>query len=286
MKTDLQKAILFMLLSTLAFAVMNGVVKYLDGFSAYEKVFFRSLGTLVFTMPYLLYKRIPLLGNKRILLVVRGVMGAVSLILFFLSLKYLPVGTAVTLRYMSPLFAAVFAVIWLKETIKPWQWFFFIIALTGVFVLQGFDGATSWVGLSLVIASALCMGLVFVVISKIGKQDHPMVIINYFMVIGTVLGGVLAINDWKTPVGNEWLLLLGLGVVGFIGQLFMTRAFQIAATNQVAPLKYLEVIFTVIIGAVWFLEIYTIWSVVGIFLVISGLVLNILYKQRILKKQV
>lgn len=284
MKTDLQKAILFMLLSTLAFAVMNGVVKYLDGFSAYEKVFFRSLGTLVFTMPYLLYKRIPLLGNKKILLVARGVIGAVSLILFFLSLKYLPVGTAVTLRYMSPLFAAIFAVIWLKETIKPWQWFFFIMALTGVFVLQGFDGATSWIGLSLVITSALCMGLVFVVISKIGKQDHPMVIINYFMVIGTVLGGVLAINDWKTPVGNEWLLLLGLGVVGFIGQLFMTRAFQIAATNQVAPLKYLEVIFTVIIGAVWFLEIYTIWSVVGIFLVISGLVLNVLYKQRILKK--
>lgn len=269
-----------MLLSTLAFAVMNGVVKYLDGFSAYEKVFFRSLGTLIFTMPYLVYKRIPLLGNKRTLLITRGVAGAVSLILFFLSLKYLPVGTAVTLRYMSPIFAAIFAVIWLKETIRPWQWLFFCIALAGVFVLQGFDGSTSVLGLLLVLTSALCMGLVFVAISKIGTQDHPMVIINYFMVIGTVLGGILALNDWKTPVGNQWLLLLGLGVVGFIGQLFMTRAFQIATTNQVAPLKYLEVIFTVIIGAVWFLEIYNFWAMVGILMIITGLVLNILYKAR------
>ncbi|PZX43154.1 EamA domain-containing membrane protein RarD [Nonlabens dokdonensis] len=283
MKTDLKKAIIFMLLSTLAFAVMNGVVKYLDGFNAYEKVFFRSLGTLIFTMPYLIYKKIPLLGNKRMLLIARGVIGAISLILFFLSLKYLPVGTAVTLRYLSPIFAAIFAVIWLKETIKPLQWLFFFMALTGVFVLQGFDGTTSLIGLLLVLTSALCMGLVFVVISKIGKQDHPMVIINYFMIIGTVLGGLLALNDWKTPVGNEWFLLLGLGVVGFIGQLFMTKSFQIASTNQVAPLKYLEVIFTVIIGVVWFLEIYTIWSVVGILLVITGLVLNILYKARISK---
>lgn len=280
MKADLKKAIIFMLLSTLAFAVMNGVVKYLDGFSAYVKVFFRSLGTLIFTMPYLIFKKIPLLGNKRTLLIARGVIGAVSLILFFMSLKYLPVGTAVTLRYMSPVFAAIFAVIWLKETIKPWQWMFFLMALAGVFVLQGFDGTSSVIGLLLVLTSALCMGLVFVVISKIGKQDHPMVIINYFMIIGTILGGILALNDWKTPVGNEWLLLLGLGVVGFIGQLFMTKSFQIASTNQVAPLKYLEVIFTVIIGVLWFLEVYTLWSVLGIALVITGLVLNILYKSK------
>ncbi len=281
MKADLKKAILFMLLSALVFAVMNGIVKYLDGFSAYEKVFFRSLGTLVFTTPYLLLKKISLLGNKRTLLIGRGLAGAVSLTLFFLSLKYLPVGTAVTLRYLSPIFAAIFAVIWLKEKIKPWQWIFFLLALLGVFVLNSFDGGTSAVGLVLVLTSSLFMGLVFVLIAKIGKQDHPMVIINYFMITGTVLGGLLMLSDWKTPVGNEWILLFGLGVVGFIGQLFMTRAFQIAATNQVAPLKYLEVIFTVLIGSIWFLEIYTIWSVIGILMIITGLVLNIVYKARV-----
>lgn len=284
MSKDLSKAIFFMIFSAIAFAAMNGIVKYLEDYNAFEKVFFRSLGTLVFTLPYLVYHKIPLLGNKRFLLVARGVTGAISLILFFLSLKYLPVGTAVTLRYLSPLFAAIFAVIWLKEKIKPLQWLFFIIALSGVFILKGFDGALDMTGLFLVLTSSLFMGLVFVIIARIGKSDHPMVIINYFMIIGTVLGGLLAINDWKTPEGFEWVLLLGLGVVGFVGQLFMTRAFQIAATNQVAPLKYLEVIFTVVIGATWFFEIYTIWSLLGILLVILGLVLNVVYKQRLLKR--
>ncbi len=269
-----------MLFSTLAFAVMNGLVKYLVDFSAYELVFFRSLGTLILTMVFLLYKKIPILGNKRSLLVTRGIAGAVSLILFFLSLKYLPVGTAVVLRYLSPVFAAIFAVIWLKEKIRPIQWLFFLLAFSGVLVMKGFDNDLSLIGLVLIFSSALVMGIVFVTISKIGKQDHPIVIINYFMAIGTLLGGVLALNDWRTPQGNEWIILSSLGVVGFVGQLFMTKAFQIASTNQVAPLKYLEVIFTVLIGAFWFMETYTIWAILGMVMVIAGLLLNIFYKSR------
>ena len=198
----------------------------------------------------------------------------------FAALKFMPVGTAVTLRYLSPIFAAVFAVIWLRERIRPVQWLFFLLAFAGVMILKGFDDQLSLIGLGMVILSALGMGFVFVVIAKIGKQDHPLVVVNYFMFIGTALGGLLAIGNWKNPIGVEWLLLGLLGIVGFVGQLYMTKAFQIASTNQIAPLKYLEVIFTVMIGAFWFLEIYTIWSLLGILMVMVGLTLNIIYKSR------
>jgi len=272
-----------MCLSAFAFAIMNGLVKYLIEFSAYQLVFFRSIGTLIITSSLIFYHKIPILGNKRWLMIVRGVGGAASLLLFFASTKYMPVGEAVTLRYLSPIFAAIFAVIWLKEKIKPVQWLFFLLAFAGVLVLKGFDEDLNMIGFGMVILSALFMGFVFVVIAKIGKQDHPLVVVNYFMFIGTVLGGVLSIGNWRNPVGIEWLLLGILGIVGFIGQLYMTKAFQIASTNQIAPLKYLEVIFTVMIGAFWFLEIYTIWSLLGIMMVMTGLTLNILHKQRLSK---
>ena len=58
----------------------------------------------------------------------------------------------------------------------------------------------------------------------------------------------------------------------------MTKAFQVASTNQVAPLKYLEVIFTVLFGVFIFGEIYTLWSLLGIAMIIFALVLNALYK--------
>ena len=100
------------------------------------------------------------------------------------------------------------------------------------------------------------------------------------MFVSTLVGGALSIYSWSTPKGIEWLLLLSLGVFGFFGQVFMTKAFQVAKTNQVAPLKYLEVIFTVLIGLLLFGEIYTLWSILGIFMIILGLLLNVWYKSR------
>ncbi|RIA09690.1 EamA domain-containing membrane protein RarD [Flavobacteriaceae bacterium MAR_2010_72] len=267
-----------MIFSTLAFACMNVTVKYLSEISAFQIVFFRSISSLVFTFGFLLKNNIPILGNKRKLLVFRGIAGVTSMTFFFMSIKYLPVATAVSLRYIAPIFAAVFAVLFLKERIKPLQWLFFIMAFSGVVVLKGFDTQIDSYGLLLVLIAAVFSGLVYTLINKIGTADHPVVVVNYFMVIATMVGGTLSIFNWKTPEGAEWLFLISLGVFGYFGQLYMTKAFQNAATNQVAPLKYIEVIFTLMFGLLWFDEIYTIWSLIGITLIITGLVLNVIYK--------
>lgn len=200
--------------------------------------------------------------------------------LFFMSTKYLPIGTAVSLRYLAPIFAAIFAVYFLKEKIKQLQWLFFIIAFIGVLILKGLDTELDSYGLLLILISAIFSGLVYVVISKIGKSEHPVVIVNYFMIISTIVGGILSIGSWVAPIGMEWLFLFALGVFGYFGQVYMTKAFQLARTSQVAPLKYAEVIFTVLLGLTIFGEIYTLWSLLGIILIILGLVLNGLYKGR------
>lgn len=276
---DVKNAIKFMLISTFAFACMNSTVKHLIDINAYQIVFFRSIGTLVFTFTFLLKNNISILGNRRKLLVIRGVVGVTSMTLFFMSIKYLSMGTAVSLRYLAPVFAAVFAIFFLKEKIKPWQWAFFLMAFIGVLIIKGFDSQLNSYGLILILTSAVFSGLVYITISKIGKSDHPVVVVNYFMVIAAVVGGVLSIKYWITPTFLQLLLLLSLGVYGYFGQVYMTKAFQIASTNQVAPLKYLEVLFTVLFGVFLFAEVYTFLSIIGIVLIICGLTLNALYKR-------
>ncbi len=270
-----------MLLSALCFTIMNVFVKYLSEFSTYQKVFFRALGSLVFTMGYLLYYKIPMGGNQKKLLVLRGLVGVTSMGLFFASTDYLSIGTAVSLRYTSPIFAAILAVFFLKEKIFKLQWFYFIIAFLGVLLIKGFDNEINILGLSLILVSAFFSGLVYVVISKIGNKDHPVVIVNYFMWISVILGGLLSISNWKNPQGNEWFILLSLGVFGYFGQLFMTRAYQLGSANKIVPLKYVEVIFTMILGMIWFGEAYPLLSVLGVLLVVVALVLNVLYKQKV-----
>lgn len=269
-----------MILSTMAFACMNATVKYLVNVNAFQIVFFRSASSLFFTFGFLLKNKIPILGNNRKLLVLRGLVGVSSMTLFFMSIKYLSVGTAVSLRYIAPIFAAIFAVLFLKEKIKPIQWLFFLMAFSGVLVLKGLDRNVSTYGLMLVLMASVLSGFVFVIISKIGKCDHPVVIVNYFMVIATIVGGLLSIGNWTTPNGVEWIFLFSLGVFGYFGQIYMTKAFQTAATSQVAPLKYIEVIFTLSFGIFWFGEVYTFWSILGIALIIGGLILNVWYKEK------
>jgi len=275
---DVKQAIRFMIISTMAFACMNAIVKQLNDFGTFQIVFFRSVSSLFFTFGFLLKNKISVLGNKRKLLILRGLVGVTSMSLFFMATKYLPIGAAVSLRYMAPIFAAFFAIIFLKERIKPMQWLFFLMAFIGVLILKGFNTALNGYGLLLIFLSAIFSGLVYIVISKIGNDDHPVVVVNYFMVISTILGGLLSIGRWINPEGLQWLMFLSLGVFGYFGQVYMTKAFQVAATNQVAPLKYLEVIFTLLLGVLLFSEIYTLYSLLGIAMIVFGLILNALYK--------
>jgi drug/metabolite transporter (DMT)-like permease len=277
---EIKRALGFMIISTMCLSGMNSFVKYLGHFHAYELVFFRALGSLFFTMAYLLQQRVPILGNSRKLLFLRGVVGLVSMGLFFMSLKYLPMGTAVSLRYMAPIFAAIFAVFLLREKIRSLQWLFFLMSFAGVLVLKGLDVQINTLGLLLVMGASVSSGLVYILISKIGQTDHPVVIVNYFMAIATIVGGLLAIPYWKHPVGVEWLFLGSLGIFGFFGQLYMTKAFQVASTNMVAPLNYMEVLFTGALGVLWFGELYSLWSLLGIALILGGLVLNVLYRSK------
>ncbi|WP_262493275.1 MULTISPECIES: DMT family transporter [Maribacter] len=276
----MKKAILYMIISTFSFSLMNSFVKYLNHYPTFEIVFFRAIGSLVLGTALILIKGIPIFGNSRKLMIYRALVGLTAMSLFFMSLQYLPVGTAVSLRYLAPIYAAMFAVFLLKEKLKPIQWFLFLFAFAGVLVLKGFDQNINTTGLLLVLAASVFSGLVYVLIRKIGNSDHPLVIVNYFMFTGTVIGGLLSINNWINPEGMDWLILLSLGVFGFFGQIFMTKAFQIAKTNLVAPLKYIEVIFTIMVGIFWFGDIYSLWSLLGILMIVAALVTNVLVGKR------
>lgn len=268
-----------MLISIIAFTLMNVIVKYLNTFSTYQLIFFRAFGTLVFTIPLLLRLKIPVLGNQKKLLLIRGIVGAISVFCFFKSLTYLPVGTSVSIRYTSPIFAAIFALYFLKERIKSLQWLLFFIAFVGVLLVKGFSNNLSAIGLSLIIISSIFQGLVFVIIRKIGNKEHALVIVNYFMILIFIFGGIMSINQWITPTFWEAVLLFGLGFLGYIGQFYMTKAFQNSSTNKIAPLKNLEVIFTVIFGVLWFDENYSTINYIGILLIVFAVTYNIILKR-------
>ena len=269
-----------MLLSTTAFAFMNALVKFLIHFPTFELVFFRSLGTLILTYFLMQSRGVSLRPNRPFLLLLRGFVGVTSMSLFFLGIHYIPIGSAVTVRYIAPLFGGVLAVIFLKEKIYPLQWVFYLFAFAGVVLIKGFDTSISLFGVAIVVGAAFFSAIVYIIISKIGHQDHPLRVVFFFMGIATMVGGIGSTQNFLFPNTLDLTLLLLLGVFGFFGQYFMTKAFQQGEASKVAPFKYVEVIFTLSFGVYLFDEVYTFQSLLGIAMVISGLTASVLYKER------
>ena len=274
-------AIQYMLLSTGMFGLMNSLVKKFIDYPTFELIFFRSVTSLFIAFFYLKYFNIPLWGNQKQLLLVRGILGTTSMVLFFLSIQNISLGSAVTLRYTAPLFAAFLAMVFLKERIKPLQWLFYAITFLGVFLIKRFDPSVSIVGFSIAILSAVFSAGVYILLNKIGHGDDPVVVVFYFMLLASLIGLLgMSLTNWKTPSIIDAPGLFILGVLGFLAQLFMTKAFRAYEANMVASFKYVEVFFTLSFGIFFFDETYTFLSLLGIFLIIAGLVSNIVYKSK------
>ena len=279
------KAVLFMILSSLSFTFLNIMIKTIDHLPALELVFFRSFGALIFGLWYINRRGIQFRGNNHFILIFRGLVGVTSMAFYFRAIQLMPVGSAISLRYLSPFFAAGLAIWILGEKMKNVQWVFFAMAFCGIVLLKGFDPRITISGLGVILVSAFFSGVVYVVIRKIGHSEHPAVVVNYFMLVASIVGGIGCFFNWVKPEGYEWLIVSSVGVFGFIAQYFMTRGLQIAETNLIVPFKYTEVIFTVMAGWFFIGEYQTWQAIVGIVIIILALIGNFLIKNDTLRRK-
>lgn len=269
-----------MLLSTFFFSLMHLSVKLLPGYSSYELVFFRSFVALVLSVSALQSKKIPIFGNNKKLLLLRGTAGVTALILFFTTLQRIPMGSAVTIQYISPIFTSIFALLFLREKMKTIQFAFFGIAFIGVLLINQLDTRVSLQDALIGLASALLAGIAYTAVRELRKTEHHMVVVFYFPLLATPVSAFLMLSDWKLPSGLEWFYLLIIGVFAQIAQIFMTKGFQMEKANSAAAMKYTGVLFAVSYGYFFFDETYSLKSFLGIILVLLGVVLNVIYKQK------
>lgn len=264
-----------MLMCSVAFTVMYTLIKELENFHFTQVVFVRSIIPTLMCVVLIRRKGILFSGNNPMILIIRTIFGLITMTLFFITLQRMSFGVSVTLKYLAPLFAALFAVWFLNEKVKPIQWLLIIIALMGVLLLKGFDTNIDSLNLTLGLIGALFGGLAYVTIRKIGGSEDSLVIVFYFMGTATVLAGLAMIPYWYAPSGIEVLIASGIGISGYYGQLYMTKAFQFEDTSRVAPIRYMEVVNAVILGWVLFGEKLSIVAIGAIFLIVGAMLLNI-----------
>lgn len=271
-----------MFIATTSFAVLTAVVKYLSHIPAHELILFRSIISLVLSYAYLSKNKIPVFGNNKPLLVIRGIVGTAALLLFFLSIQKIPLASAATIQYLSPIFTAIISIFYLKERIKPMQWLFFMIAFMGVYFIRGFEKAPDGQGIYILLAviSAFLSGIAYNIVRKLKDSDKPLVIVFYFPFIAFPIMAVWSYFDWVTPQGIDWILILIIGLLTQTGQVYMSKALQLEKASSMTNITFLGAIIALSFSIFLFKETYAITTIVGIGLILLGVTGNIFSKSK------
>lgn len=273
----LSRGVANMLLATFAFAVMNVFVKQLDRIPAMEIVFFRCLVSGLICGVAISRRQLDWKGNNHTLLIARGAFGTLALFTFFLTLQRMPLATAVTIQYLSPIFTALIGVFVLREMVPARQWLFYGIAFAGVFVLKGFDSRVSTLYLLIGIISAICSGIAYNLVRRLREREEPIVVVLHFQLVGIAAGLLFILLDWRTPLPWEWFCLLMCGLLTQAGQVCLTKSLQAERIAKVAVLNYIGLLYALIFGVTIFDEHYTVQTVLGISLVVAGVLLAVIY---------
>jgi drug/metabolite transporter (DMT)-like permease len=271
----------YMLFATFTFALMKVFVKSLAHIPVIEIILFRAIISLVISVFLLQKQKVPIFGNNKLILIGRGVAGAIALTLNFYLLHEIPLATVSVLTYLAPVFSTIIGIYLVKEKVRPLQWVFFLSSFSGILVIQGFDVRISAFHLGIGIITSFFMGLAYNFVRKLNTTEHPLVIIFYFPLILLPISSVWSYFVWVDPVGWDWFNLLMVGICTQIAQFFMTKSYQAAEISKVSILNYVGIIYSLLFGYLLFDETFNIMTYVGMGLVIAGVVMNIILKQKL-----
>ncbi|MCY4205316.1 MAG: DMT family transporter [Bacteroidetes bacterium] len=222
---------------------------------------------------------VPLWGVNKKLLIFRGVTGFGALMCFFWTLISLSLAEATILFYTSPCLAALIATVILRERMSVYIILGFILCMIGVlcviqpefiFKAEQLDLLSVGVGL----LGALLAALAFVSVRKLRETDHALVIIFYFSFISIFASVPFVIVHHVLPTPTEWLFLIGVGISTHIAQIFLTRSLHKEHTSRAMGMSYIQILFAVSWGIVFFGDYPNILSLIGMILVVAGSILT------------
>ena len=273
----------YKVVSVIVFITMASLIKATaPSVPSGEAVFFRSL----FAMPVIVLW----LGLRRELTtgfrasnplghVWRGLVGTIAMGLGFAGLGYLPLPEVTAIGYAAPLLTVIFAAMFLGEDVRAFRISCVALGLVGVLIvvwprlsITSGDhlGQAEAFGAILVLGGAVFAALAQVFVRKLVMTEKTPAIVFYFSLTATILSLATLPFGWVIPTPTEAALLISAGLLGGVGQIFLTSSYREADASLVAPFDYASMIFALAIGYFVFSEVPTKTMLIGAAVVVTA----------------
>jgi len=275
------RGIVLMCAAVLCFTVMDALIKHLAGrYPTLQLVFARNVFALIPVIyPLMKDGGFKLLRTRRpVGHALRAVFGLISMCCFFYAYGQLELATVIAIGFSAPLFMTALSVPMLGEPVGWRRWTAVLVGFAGVLIMTRPGVGMLEASALIAVLGAYLYALVVVVIRKLGATEHPATIVLYFTFTSAMVSGAAMPFLWVTPSLADWPFLVGIGLLGGVAQLTMTRAFMQAPVAVIAPFEYSSMLWAVTLGYFFWGEVPDRWVWVGTAIVV-GSGLYILYRE-------
>lgn len=240
--SDPVKAALLIVFAGFLFSSMNAMIRHVSSeLHPLEIVFFRSLFGFVAMVPWLSRQGFGVLRTRRPGLIgFRTLLGFISMATWFSALAIVPLGNAVALGFTAPLFAAVAAVVVLREVIRARRITALAVGFGGMLVILRPGMQSIGTGEVMVVVSALAMALSVITMKVLTRTEQVGSLVVYQTMLTTPIALVPALFVWTWPSPEMWMWVILIGVVASTAHMAFTRAFSLADTMYLMPFDYLR----------------------------------------------
>ncbi len=241
-KNSSMRGITAMLMAVVLFSLMDAGLKWLSPhYPAIQITAMRAIASLPFVVVYVLLRgSVKSLWNIRWSLhLLRGLLGISMLALFTYGLKSLPLSEAYSLFFIAPLLITILSVPLLKEKVGVARWLAIFVGLIGVLIVlrPGTENLVS-LGSLAILAAAACYSVSAIAVRVISRTDSSDSMVFWAMTMIAIGAGGFAAPNWQTIEQQHLLVLAGIGITGFFGQVAITAAFQKGEASVIAPFEY------------------------------------------------
>ncbi|MGB1064299.1 MAG: DMT family transporter, partial [Paracoccaceae bacterium] len=268
------RGIVLMCLSTIAFSIMHGLVRFVsEVLPPFQIAFFRNIFGLAFLLPLLMRSRFAILRTKQIgLHALRGVINMAAMLMFFTALAISPIAKVTALGFTAPIFMAILAVLVLGERFRIYRWSAIFLGFMGMLIILRPGLVAIDTGALLVIGSAALWAVAMIIIKIQSRTESSLTIVAYMGIFLGIFSIGPAVWVWQ-PFGLQTLgFMVLIGLFGSIAQMAISESLKETDSTALMPFDFLKLIWTAIIGVWFFAEVPDIYTWVGATVIfLSGL---------------
>ncbi len=246
------------LLAILLLSSMIMLVKVASdmGVHSLESLFYRfAIGFLFILLWMALRGELATVKTKRLPLhVFRTFCGVISMAMSFYAATLLPLPEFATISFTMPIIMTILSIIFLKEVVRLKRWTAMIVGLIGVLiVVQPGQNQISLTGALMAFGGVIAASYTLILVKHLSTTESSTVIVFWYTLLAIPAAGIamVFIADSHPPI--VWLIMVGIGLFGAMGQVALAESLKFAPISLTAPIDYSNLLWSTAYG-------YWIWE--------------------------